>query len=510
MSTEKKENTNCDASSCKKIQRVTAALSFRELVKDEEGFDDYIVEYFEQYKTLLNDYHHIIISHIPIPNQFELIYKIITRLTKGKCDIRTCKWFKRSQQKHHLNQNKSHIKFKDLTATFYHDILDNIHCYFQHSYDIGYRIHNSMLNDINNEHKQIMYTDVNIQKIKEHITKNTTKHNNSSRHERFIDSLSDVHSTILLDDEKHPVINHFEIGNRYHKQNRNRNKYTTLKEEILNNAMHPLQNNTFKISLHKAEQYMASDVVKAMKNTSNNDIEENEPISLNHILSIILYCDHQKLHNSLCRAFKVQNNENNHKINEYWNWYTYLMESVEFFGNVLSADNGFYYCFSTTYSSDELNKCYFQNFSLKFCSPTSTTGQLNVAIASCNNQNGVMLKLEKHFTDGMGMDRLRYINCSLFSYHSNEDEKLFIGGKYPLKISNMTFINTCKSFEPLIYAMTLLDEMLGGANSKQEISTNYMHIIDKLLRPTSKNTFPSYIDHIFKSFCKQKKKFTKN
>eukprot|EP01084_Bolivina_argentea_P124317 220293_1 len=291
------ENTNRVNRSYEKIQRVIAA----------ENYDDYLVEYFEQYQTLLSDYHHV------ISNQFELIQKT----------IRTC-----DKQNYHLNQNEPHVKFKDLTAKFYDDIIDIIHYYFQYSHVIGYRINHSMLNDMNNE---IMCIDANMQKMKEYITKNTTKHINSSRHERFIESLPDVHSTVTFYDEKHHVINHFEI--------RNRNKCPTL------------ENNAFKISLHKAEQYMTSDMVKAMKNTNNsNDIEENELISLNHILSIILYCDHQKLHNSLCRANKIQNNEKNHKINEY------LMEAVEFFSTTLSVDiTVFYHCFSTTCSSDELN-----------------------------------------------------------------------------------------------------------------------------------------------------------
>eukprot|EP01084_Bolivina_argentea_P126277 223617_1 len=521
----KQDHTRCTNTSCDQIKSVVKALSFRNFVKDQDDFNGHLLQHFEDNPSIINDLHHILINHLndynsDVDEQFSIIQKKISKYVK--CNIKNCESFKRNQQNNYTQDNQP----TDTHSLFYNHILDNIHCLFQHSHDIGYRINYHDMLDSNEENKNenpVTNIDNNMLKMKEHITKirTTNKISDASpaRYTRFGDSLTGNPSKKIWDDEEYPVMNYYELGNTYYfgsenkqdnPQNIGNKKYGSLKDEILNNKICPLRINQFNNSIHKGQMYSSADIIKSM--TSNTDalckkydIKENTPISLQHIFSIILYCDYQQLHNNLRQAFATY--EINTNINEHWNLCKYLREAVECFGNNLVPGKNFYYYLHFKSSDDELNKYYFTNFSLKLCRPTSTTCQLSVAISTClannsSNDNGIILQLNKHFTDSLR--HLKYIDCSLFSYHSNEDEKLFDGGLFPLNISNITVIKTCKSYERFIHAMSVLDAAVNG--QKFETMKNDSHIIDNIFTQKHKKTLPLYIHNIFKSYCNEKDK----
>ena len=55
-----------------------------------------------------------------------------------KCNISNCKQYSRNNRDRH----------KDFKVIFYTDLLDTIHCYFTHSFDIGFRMRYSHLTQI--------------------------------------------------------------------------------------------------------------------------------------------------------------------------------------------------------------------------------------------------------------------------------------------------------------------------------------------------------------------------
>merc|ERR1712228_111772 len=74
-------------------------------------------------------------------------------------------------------------------------------------------------------------------------------------------------------------------------------KYNNLKEEMIQNQLYSVNLTLFTISYHKANKYlMHSHVIKSMKCDDNilckqYGLNNNASISLEHVLSIILYCD---------------------------------------------------------------------------------------------------------------------------------------------------------------------------------------------------------------------------
>eukprot|EP01083_Nonionella_stella_P211546 764764_1 len=191
-----------------------------------------------------------------------------------------------------------------------------------------------------------------------------------------------------------------------------------------------------------------------------------------------------------CNTFKTQ-----HEENYYYHWGTYLLQAVQCFGDSLSSQQRFYH--HVIPISTELDDYYFTDSSLKYCSPTSLTSQLPVAIISGNSMNGVVLELQKHSSDTD--NALRYFDCSIFSSHSNQDETLFFGGLYPLKICNITVNDhTNRSFEPLIDAMSLLEHVIQG-QPYGRCTPNMVNLIERL--GTKDKTLPEYARRIFECFC---------
>ena len=95
------------------------------------------------YPTLLDDYIHIVNLHHheidKISNLFQNKDSSNTNPTSIDCDINNCQFFARN---HRLTSDQS-IQDSNLDDDylFYRNILDTIHCYIFHSYDIALRVH---------------------------------------------------------------------------------------------------------------------------------------------------------------------------------------------------------------------------------------------------------------------------------------------------------------------------------------------------------------------------------
>ena len=118
-------------------------------------------------------------------------------------------------------------------------------------------------------------------------------------------------------------------------------KYQSLEQEILNNTIYPLQQFNFTDCLKKANHYINTDKVKSI--TSNPDIlhcglSVYSPLSKEHLLSVILYCDWS----DLCTAFSATFRRHRayeplkrikSRNREFWWLSKLLRETVELYGD---------------------------------------------------------------------------------------------------------------------------------------------------------------------------------
>merc|ERR1712176_130760 len=127
-------------------------------------------------------------------------------------------------------------------------------------------------------------------------------------------------------------------------------KYANLKEEILTNKTFNIDVNEYDKVLFKANEYLEnSDIIKAMKCNNGNlvnmhyddTINKDSAITLQHLVSILLFNDYKKLAMNFCKGMiKKNKNENDNdlkeRVKEYRNWYKSIRETVELFGDKLS------------------------------------------------------------------------------------------------------------------------------------------------------------------------------
>ena len=154
-------------------------------------------------------------------------------------------------------------------------------------------------------------------------------------------------------------------------------------------------------------------------------------MSVEHVLSIILYTDYDELSYNFSSTFRRKpsaddenksvtqiHSELKHRNAEYWYWSKALREAVELWGMPLNSSKNKYKTFY--HGSSYL---IFDKMAAKFSSPTSTTTSIQVATIFAK-EKGLILELEQY--SGYGAD-LTYFDVNFISAFSNEDEKLFFG-----------------------------------------------------------------------------------
>ena len=285
-------------------------------------------------------------------------------------------------------------------------------------------------------------------------------------------------------------------------------KYKNLQEEITDNTIFTINLSNFASSYFKAKIFLNQEHAKCMKATgslcSDYGIKESSNLTVQHLMAVILYTDHDKLSYNFSSTFrKLSQSETfgdqKRRNREYSNWSRLLRETVELFGTEMTNSK-----VDTFYHG--VSKLIFSSFVSFFASPTSTTAQLEVATVFAN-ENGLILELEKSSRS------LKYFNCTWLSFYGSEDERLFCGGLFPIHFNSIRDMNTNENYEKFIHSLTSFNYSINGQqtfSSQHEINKMDAKIIKLLHKHYDesaeyKNKFPHFINDIFSEFCKEKK-----
>eukprot|EP01084_Bolivina_argentea_P253044 424947_1 len=466
---------------CENITNCSAICSIIDVLKfyktKQTNFKK-ISEYFNIHKNvIMNAYYHILQKHL---NQEILTisecnnnFKIITTLINDKhglqCNLEQCKVFNRS------NRQRERGKVLDLAI----DFIDSIHCCLLHSYDIGY-ILPADISNTNDESKRERtennrYYDEQLAQLMSHLKqkRKITPINGRVESSKFS---TDFKSSYASNEEKtttNATDANYSFGKSFNYWNAVNNrglydfqgckpKYVSLKSELVSNKLYTINIKVFENAYQKAVNLMRVDAIKCLKcnffhDSSNYGIDLGRRISLNHILSVIFYTDYTILSCKFSTSFrKLSPNEADEAVKkrnrEYGHWTKYLVETVNCFGTKVNESK--IKCFF-----HGVSLIYFDQFNETFNCPTSTTTKLQIATIFAKN-DGIILELTQHTID---FD-LRYFNCSLISFYSNEDEKLFIQPpdcQMFLKIINIRHMSTMANYSKFFRVMDTLYHLLG-------------------------------------------------
>eukprot|EP01083_Nonionella_stella_P225087 800588_1 len=149
------------------------------------------------------------------------------------------------------------------------------------------------------------------------------------------------------------------------------------------------------------------------------------------------------------------------------------------------------------------------SFSMRLCSPTSTSKQIEVAM-KFSGARGIVLQMDTPKRVPQHI-YLHAFNASWISRFKEEDERLFFGGAWPIKIQSIRIRATTQNFGRFIRCLHYLDTMVtGGDMYGMEVSEDDLFIIKCLINGTvnghgTEKRFDDYIYSTFDAFRSAKK-----
>eukprot|EP01083_Nonionella_stella_P197028 724654_1 len=156
------------------------------------------------------------------------------------------------------------------------------------------------------------------------------------------------------------------------------------------------------------------------------------------------------------------------------------------------------------------------SFSMRLCSPTSTSKQIEVAM-KFSGSNGIILQMDN--PDQWQYKYLHAFNASWVSRFKEEDERLFFGGVWPIQIQSIRIRSTKQNFGTIIRCLQYLDTMVTGGNmvGMKKVTKDDVFIIDCLINGilnqdghVTEKRFDDYVHSTFDAFRSGKKQIVLN
>lgn len=304
-------------------------------------------------------------------------------------------------------------------------------------------------------------------------------------------------------------------------------RFSNLKEEMLCSAQFPLSlcrwDSVYSAGLHVGRSgVVKSFCCESSKYATTFGVERGRPLSMSHVLAVMLYTDCRCLAQLFLGTFLSPKSEtesvraesllSRHSV--FANWARLLRETVECFGRKMKD------CKTSTFYrvADALYTVH--SVTARFYPPTSCTTQLAVAMLFAPSAKGAILELEP-LRNGM---ELTAFHCGLLSARSNEEERLFIGGARSLRFGAVRVISAHSNYRHFLAAMAVLDDVLCAKRTYCSLSLcsgpGLMLTVDALCRHQAsvqradcresarffRNVFPEYVNALFARYCSTKRR----
>eukprot|EP01084_Bolivina_argentea_P253001 424867_1 len=445
--------------------------NIQNLVKVLKQYNCDILKGMDKSKILcmVNDYLHVMHQH----NDDEQFEGIVNRL--GGCNIAQCNRLKRNYRNRTWTCNE--MKNMDFDNLF-ENIMDKMHCYFQHSYDIGNRLtlkDKELINNIscvidNTQEDDMLEKATNKQLQKTYEILQSKRQHNNIFNQRIQSSYSKFNQ---LDNEYS-----FGFSFKYGYQDENYDsfdyksvskKYDSLKDELTTNTMAILSIKQFNLEYAKAGIHFESFYCKKMFRVETRDYGE---INLECILALMVYCNCDQLQCELTKTYRLDEGKQH---NEFFWFGKYLKISVHKFGTQImdgSSDIKFYHGIG-----EQLLFPKYINGAVLIqpqC-PLSTSASLEVAINFTNHNQGILVQFNGRTSS--------YFSVSWLSNYANEQEYLFIQNAEfsGLNIENITDVNTGCEYNRILDALTVIDRMMMGRFDELDHVSNISHVLMKMI-----------------------------
>eukprot|EP01084_Bolivina_argentea_P119995 212733_1 len=428
-------------------------------------------------------------------------------ISENCCEIEHCY---RLKSRHFIESNTD----KDNNSILIRQMLDQLHIIKYHLLDIGHRyiLPNAMTNfcfhDICENQQNVIEIRKDLLVKKTKIEQN--KDLQHTMHSRFVTKLSSN------DDMKNEFVE-YQFGFRfyYHDYYKSNNKtteeipgsnlygkggltdngnpgymykdwyitpkYKSMKEDVLQNSCVVMTIEQYQFEMQKCVMKL-NGWKRFMKRSSKfyvfvYGINEGTCITVNHILSVMIYTNYGQLSYHFSKTFRrICSTESDESVrkrhSEFGNLAKYLRECVDCYGVSMRetkiSDPVFYHGVST--------KAIFNGFVGYFCAPTSTTTVPEVAIQFADAK-GIVIQIENN-----NSDTFTYFDCRGWSDYSSESEMLFLGGISNVQVIGLLEIETGLSYDKWIRAMRIFERcLMNGAYMLERVLQSDKHRIDLII-----------------------------
>eukprot|EP01084_Bolivina_argentea_P173704 300894_1 len=288
-------NTLINCLQLKKLKQIMTTNNFK---SDEHNICD-----------LLNSYLYLLKHHNDI-YAFEFIFKELG----GFCDVTNCSLFERNYRNRH-NENELHLLYSD-TKTAYRQIIDKIHCFYMHSFDVGCKLNSKQRLSLSITTSEEKKNDQHLDFRNETVSKINTILSN--RHNIFFNRLTQKYNQLFSvnqQDIDFPETNNkiysFGVQFQYdanHKQITTckavivHAKYCSLKEELTTNVIKSLSSTQFNNEYYKAKTHLNADHRK----------QNYALMLLNHLVCLMIYCNYTQLQSEFSKTYYLNANVKKH------------------------------------------------------------------------------------------------------------------------------------------------------------------------------------------------------
>ena len=445
-------------------------------------------------------------------------------------------------------EQNSASEFRSINLTFYIDILDSIHCFWFHKMDLHPSMkvgqHEIEQTDQDGPEQQVVMSQMNMQNhdirmllepgakpqvenpiqgllrdkvyncmmlhdMKDVITILEDEEYDTDSIEQDYDELQ-LNSNIrlyIVDDNKYKIIRDCILSKRLHGytfskglrytyfeqecgSSKNvlyvKTKYSSLKEEMLQNEIYAYTTYKFDAVLRKACGYIHSAKVKRMK---PNLI--GYPISISHVLSIALYTNTGRVWTAFTSTFrKIEWNETDesviHRNMEFANMSRLIQDTIYFYG---SNGPGSYFC-GVEFPA------VFNEFVHEITMPLLVSK--NEMAAQRFTTGGIIVELKN--------DTARSFPTSWITWTNPVDNMYLFGplGNTNLHISGVTFIPTSQNYRGFFRSLLRFHDCLTVQNRNQIMNESDYIVIKNLIEyelpTTCEQKYPRYIHETFFKF----------
>eukprot|EP01084_Bolivina_argentea_P234292 394439_1 len=470
----------------------------------------------QNYETvsLLNDFNHLLTIH---SSDFEDIYNILIKQSHHMkvCDISKCS----IRQRNYRNRTMYTKNEELLNNLYFNDgesginviklqLMDRIHCYYFHTFDIGYKLPRKQINRImsicsetkQNDDIDSSILDAYATEIHKLIGNNNIDSDFKQVNDKFI--LNDnvyVNAELYqygfryfywdfyknnrhLHDSAHPMFGVMmitdppaNVASRIPKANRWGTlghfyislKFSNLKQELTQNPIFHVSITQFLHLVQKAEQHIKTDMARELTSVRKArskcyGIQFGSPLKIDHLVAMMAHCNHTVLQFKFGETFRLKNkDETDSELKErHRNFYwlgRLLRECTECYG-MKKGPNKMYHGVNKYFMYPSI-------FATIKC-PLSTTLDYSVAVNFSTN-SGMIWELFVHTVaiaenfDNNDQRKLCF-DCRWLSDYVNEQEVFFIGGLPTFTFTSILEATTGTNYCNYLEALYLITDCMAN------------------------------------------------